>query len=135
MKIGRFVGAVVAGTVLSTVANTLYYAVTAHAHTWAATRSEPLFGLMMLNHVVFALLLTAVYPMMRRRASAWRDGFTFGVLMGLIMFVPTGLVVRAAWTVPITAFFAADILFHALVTGGLGVVVATILGPRTTVGA
>ena len=135
MKIGRFVTAVAAVTTLSAVVNTIYYAVTAQAHAWEATRSEPLFGLMMLNHVIFALLLTVLYPMMRRSATARRDGFTFGVLMGLVMFVPTGLVVRAAWTVPLTALFATDILFHALLTGVLGAVVALLLEPRTTAGA
>ena len=131
MKIGRFIVAVLSVTVLSTIVNTVYYAATAQAHTWDATRSEPLIGLMVLNHIVFAVLLTVLYPMMRRRTTARRDGFTFGVLMGLVMFVPTGLVVRAAWTVPITIFFIVDTLFHALLTGGLGMVVAAFHAPRT----
>ena len=127
MKMGKIIGAGALVFVLSLVLNTAYYAVSAEGHIWEATRAEPLFELMTLNHVVFAVLLMAVYAMLKPSNRPLSRGFVYGVLMGLVMFVPTGLVVRAAWTVPITAFFAADIAFHAALTGLLGFVIALIL--------
>ncbi len=126
MKITTYLLAALAATIISIILNTVYYTVTAEGHVWAMTKAEPNFLLLTLNHIIFALLLAYIYPIGYKGGSPVTEGFRFGVLMGLIMFVPTGLVVRAAWEVPITAYFFLDIIVAAVVTGLMGIAIGII---------
>lgn len=128
MNIKKYIFAVIAAVIISIILNTVYYAVTAAGHTWAMTKAEPNLLLMMLNHVVFALLLAYIYPFGYQGGSPVSEGARFGVLMGLVMFVPTGLVVRAAWEVPITPYFLLDIVVAAVVTSLMGIAIGLIYG-------
>ncbi|MEM7029054.1 MAG: hypothetical protein AAF629_05635 [Chloroflexota bacterium] len=128
MTIKKFTIAVVVAFIISNILNTIYYAVTAAGHVWEMTKAEPNYPLLMLNHLVFVLLLAYVYPIGYKGGSPIAEGARFGALMGLIMFVPTGLVVRAAWEVPITPYFLADIVFHTLATAIMGISIAFVYG-------
>ncbi|MEM7133084.1 MAG: hypothetical protein AAF702_42680 [Chloroflexota bacterium] len=124
----KFALAVVVAAVISIVLNTVYYAVTAAGHTWEMTKEEPIMSLMLLNHFVFAALLAYMYPFGYQGRSPVLEGVRFGALMGLVMFVPTGLIVRAAWDVPITPYFLLDIVVAAVVTALMGVAIGLIYG-------
>ncbi|MEM7343310.1 MAG: hypothetical protein AAF485_03640 [Chloroflexota bacterium] len=126
MKLKPYSLAAIAATFISLILNTIYYTATAAGHVWAMTKAEPDFALLTLNHVVFALLLAYIYPIGYQGGSPVGEGFRFGVLMGLVMFVPTGLIVRAAWEVPITFYFLIDIVVAAVVTGLMGVAIGII---------
>lgn len=131
MNVRKFGLATLAAVVISVLLNTVYYAITAAGHEWAMTKTEPLWGLMMLNHIVFAGLLAYVYPIGYQGGAPLLEGVRFGALMGLIMFVPTGLVVRAAWEVPITPYFILDILMAAIISAVMGIAIASIYGRET----
>ncbi len=124
----KFILAVVAAAVISILLNTVYYAITAEGHQWAMTKDEPNMALLTLNHFVFAALLAYIYPFGYQGGSPVAEGARFGALMGLVMFVPTGLIVRAAWDVPITPYFLLDIVIAAVVTALMGVAIALIYG-------
>jgi hypothetical protein len=110
-------------TVVSMITNSVYYFVTAEMNHLAITRPMPLMGMMIANHVVFALLMSYIYPRYKRSESL-SEGATYGVLMGAVSFIPSGLVVRSAWDVPAGLPFVANIIC-ALVTGALmGLVIA-----------
>ena len=126
----KFVMALAAAFLISVVFNTIYYAVTAEGHTFVLTKAEPNFALIMLNHVVFALLLVYLFPIFYRDGSSIVEGAKFGALMGLVMFVPTGLVVRGAWDVPITPYFYLDIVMAAVITAIMGIAIGMIYGQK-----
>ena len=130
MKASKFILAVVVTVVISNILNIGYYGLTAAGHQWAMTKAQPDFSLLMLNHIIFALLLAYIYPIGYKGGSPVAEGARFGALMGLVMFVPTGLVVRGAWEVPITWYFPVDIVFHTLATAIMGIAIAYIYGSQ-----
>src|SRR5689334_17806848 len=97
-------------TVISAVSNSVYYAATAAMNHLAFTRPMPLLGLMLANHVVYALLMTYLYPRFARTGSNGEAAW-FGTVMGALMFIPTGLVVRSAWEVPADLVFLSNTVF------------------------
>ncbi len=126
MKPKYFILAFLSATFVSILLNSIYYGVTAEQHLWEMTKETPDWGLMILNHLVYAGLLTYIFPFGYTGKSVWGEGARFGALMGMVMFVPTGLVVRAAWEVPMTPLFALDIAMAAIISAIMGCAIAAI---------
>ena len=121
----------VAAFFLSNLGNTAYYALTADMNRLEFTREEPLIGLFVAHHVLYAVLLAALYPRFRRSGAVWTEGAWFGLLTGTLVFLPNALVVRGAWDVPVNLGFAANTAFALGLGTLIGVVVAAIQRPAT----
>lgn len=126
--------AIVAAFVISMVGNTAYYTATAEGHRLPFTSDEPLFALLVLSHLVMAIfILAAIAWSSATRRVTWQTGALIGGFLGAVMFLPIGLIVRAAWDVPVTAYFGADIVVAVVINAAMGAVIAAIAridGPR-----
>ena len=109
---------------ISIIGNFAYFTATHEFHVFAMTKAQPLMGLIMLNHLVYAGMMTYLYPhFVRKFENHLKRGMWFGTCLGIIMFVPSGLITRGAWEVPITFFFPIDIVFIALLSGVMGITI------------
>ncbi len=117
--------------IASNVLSTAYYMATATENTVAFARDVPRYELLTANHLVFAVALAWLYPRFIDHGSRATAGLRFGAMMGLVMFVPTGLVVRGIWTVDFDAIFLANCAFHIGCGAVLGWIVARVQGARS----
>ena len=113
-------------TILSAILNTAYYTATHEMNVLSFTRTEPLFGLIMANHIVYAILLNIVWKRFKRSGTG-QEGLTFGAIMGAVMFLPTGLVIRGAWDVPADVSFLCNSLFAIVSSAILGFAISKIV--------
>ncbi len=122
-----FILSILGAALVSIVGNMIYFTVTHEYHAFEMTKAQPLMSLIMLNHLVYAGMMVYLYPHFAMNVqNHQKKGWWFGVCMGIIVFVPSGLITRGAWEVPITFFFPIDIVFVALLSGLMGVVIGRI---------
>ncbi|MEM7445358.1 MAG: hypothetical protein AAF414_18705 [Pseudomonadota bacterium] len=119
--------ALAAAFVISMAGNTVYYAATAEGHRLPFTSEQPVFALLILSHILMALFLyAAISWSSAARPATWQTGALIGGFLGIVMFLPIGLVVRAAWDVPVTAYFGADIVVAIAINAVMGAVIAAV---------
>lgn len=102
---------------ISMITNSVYYFTTAELNYLPFTRPMPLMALMMANHFIYAGLMSIGYQRFRKTGTSI-EGLVYGLLMGAVAFLPSSLVVRSAWEVPVNAIFLGNILC-ALFTGAM----------------
>ncbi len=127
----KFIGSFIVCFLLNNILTIAWYTFTAEANTVPFKREQPDYLLLQLNHIVFAFILAYVYPMGYKGGNLVTEGFRFGVLMGILMFLPTGLVVRGIWQVPANLMFVYNTIFHAIASGICGIGIAFIYGKKT----
>ncbi|WP_372371194.1 hypothetical protein [Candidatus Uabimicrobium sp. HlEnr_7] len=127
----KFLAAFITCFLISNVLTIVWYTATADANSVPFKREQPDYLLLQLNHIVFAFILAYIYPIGYKGGSLLKEGFCFGVLMGILMFLPTGLVVRGIWEVPANLMFVFNTIFHALAGGVCGVGIAFTYGKKT----
>lgn len=116
--------ATISAMIISMIGNTIYFTATHEYHAFEMTKSEPIMGMMILNHVVYAAMMTyLISRFVGKDDDVIKTGMWLGACLGVVMFVPSGLIVRSAWEVPITYFFALDIIFEILLSGLMGITV------------
>ncbi|MCB9759473.1 MAG: hypothetical protein H6739_06505 [Alphaproteobacteria bacterium] len=123
----RLILSAVAAFFISNIGNTAYYAITADWNRLSFTREEPLIGLFVAHHVLYAALVAGLYPRFRRSGSAL-ESLAFGLVTGTLVFVPNALVVRGAWEVPVNLAFLSNTAFALFIGVLVGVAVALIQG-------
>jgi len=124
----RTVIAIAVAVAISMVGNTGYYALTADGHRLPFTSDEPIFGLLVLSHLVMAVFLAvAIRWVSAYRPTTWQNGALIGAFLGAVMFLPIGLIVRAAWNVPVTLYFASDFVLAVAINAVMGAVIAAII--------
>ena len=117
----------------STILNSVYYALTASFnHLEGITRAKPLFPLLLINHVIFALIVCFLYPRTRFALSLPLRGVVFGVLSAALMFLPVAFVIRGTWYVPADWTFLVNSLFHLASGAVMGWLIALIYGNTVT---
>lgn len=118
------IAAALAGAAVSFFLDTAYYSLTWQMYVVDFARPEPLKELIFLQHLVYAGLMAYIFPMGYKGRHWVLEGARFGALMGLVMFVPIGLSIRAVWYVPLDFPFILAAV-NAVVTGAAtGVVIA-----------
>lgn len=132
----RNVIALAVAFVISMAGNTAYYAATADGHRLPFTSDEPVFGMLALSHLLMAVfLVVAISWSSAGRPVTWQTGAVIGGFLGAVMFLPIGLIVRAAWDVPVTLYFGTDIVLAIAINAAMGAVIAAIgrfQGERTS---
>jgi undecaprenyl pyrophosphate phosphatase UppP len=63
-----------------------------------------------------------LFPYLVRGKNNKLHAFWFGVVLAVIMFIPTGLVVRSIWKVDFNSIFLMNTLAHLIIGGVLGII-------------
>lgn len=95
-------------------------------------REEPNFFGLMINHAIFVSGFVFLFPSFIRNQNTRLKSIIFGVVLALIMFVPTGIVVRSIWTVDFNLIFILNAIAHRTIGGLLGLILRTIYNYKTT---
>ena len=98
----------------------MWYMFTDDANFVSFRRSEINYLGLILNHVIFVSGLVYLFPFYIKEQNTRLKSFVFGVVMAIIMFLPTGLVVRSIWQVDFNTIFALNTMAHAIIGGLLG---------------
>ncbi len=126
MKFNKSLITTFAVFILSNVLTTVWYMVTDEANYVPYRRDEPNYGLLVLNHLIFAIGFVHLFPSYYQQHKKLVRGFVYGVIMAGIMFIPTALVVRGIWKVDVNTIFFLNTLAHLLIGGIMGVTSALI---------
>ena len=118
----RMIGSAVVAFLISNISNTVYYAITADWNHLPFTRDEPIIGLFVAHHVLYAGIVTFLYPRYARTYS-WLEAAGYGLLTGTLVFVPNALVVRGAWEVPVNLAFLSNTV--------VALTIGTVIGLQT----
>ncbi len=118
------IAAALAASAVSFFLNTAYYSLTWQMYAVDFARPEPIKELIFLQHLVFGSLMTYIFPFGYRGRHWVLEGARFGALMGLLMFVPIGLSIRAVWWVPLDFPFILACVNAAFSGAVTGVVIA-----------
>ncbi len=73
-------------------------------------RAQPLFIWIVFGYLVMSFLLSYIYPAGYKGESPVKEGLRFGFIMGLLIAIPTGLILYGVYTVPPTGI-SIDILY------------------------
>ena len=107
-------------TSVSFFMDALFYRLTWQFHYVDFSRTTPLAGLLVAQHLIYGILLASIFPFGYGGGKALPEGFRFGVLIGTLSFVPIGLSIRSAWYVPLNfGFYLATLqaIFQAIAIG------------------
>ena len=80
----------------------------------------------MLNHLIYAIGFVYLFPFYYKEYKTYFRAFAFGVILSVIMFIPTGIVVRSIWAVDFNAIFIMNSIAHITIGGIMGLVMAFI---------
>ncbi len=112
--------------VVSNILTTVWYMLSDEANMVSFRREEPIFAGLALNHLIFVSGLVYLFPHFIKEQNTKIKSFTYGVVLALIMFLPTGIVVRSIWQVEFNTIFAINTMVHSLIGGVLGLILSVI---------
>ncbi len=90
-------------------------------------RAEPIIIWIVIAALVGSFLLAYIYPFGYKGGSPIKEGMRFGLLMGLVMAVPSMLSLYGVYTIPLTGTLIEIIFQIVLVTIG-GIVIGFVYG-------
>ena len=126
LKYGRTLIAIIAAFVLSNLLTTLWYMLSDEANNVAFRREEMNYLGLVLNHLIFAILFVVLFQPFYEKSNKIGHGIKVGILLGALMFVPTGIVVRSIWKVEFNTIFILNSLAHMIIAGIIGATVCLI---------
>ncbi len=127
MKAKYFLLSMVAAFIVSDVLTTVWYMVMDEANYVSFRREEMNYGLLTLNHLIYAAIMVYFYTFYFAKKPKLSDSFIYGALMAAMMFIPSALVVRSIWTVDVNPIFFLNTLAHLLIGGVMAVVIHLIV--------
>ena len=83
-----------------------------------------------IGYLVGAFLLALIYPIGYKGGEPVNEGLRFGVLMGLIISLPMGLVLYGVYTVPLAPTFV-NIIYQVVEKGIGGLFIGLVYGKRS----
>lgn len=126
MSIKKTAISIVVLFLISNVLTTLWYMITDDANFVSFRRSEVNYAGLMLNHLIFVCGLVYIFPYFIQNQNTRIKAFLFGMVMAIMMFLPTGIVVRSIWQVDFNTIFAFNTLAHSFIGGILGLALHSI---------
>ncbi|MCG8577625.1 MAG: hypothetical protein MI810_22280 [Flavobacteriales bacterium] len=126
MKLKKMLLAILVTFILSNVLTTVWYMVMDDANYVPYRRAEMNYGLLVLNHLIFAAIFVCLHPFFFQKSPKVERGMVYGLLMAAMMFIPQALVVRAIWEVDVNTIFFLNTLAHLAIGAILGVAVSLI---------
>ncbi len=118
--------AVIVAFLLSNILTTIWYMTTDEANFVSFRREEMNFLGLVINHLIYALLFVLLFSSFFEKSPKISRGFIYGLLMGAVMFIPSGIVVRSIWTVDFNSIFLLNSLAHMVIGGLMGLAVSFI---------
>ncbi len=128
MPTKTFVLATVVAFLVSNVLTTLWYLLMDAPNVVPFRRETMNYGLLALNHLIYAALMVHFYPYYKAKHSKLGGAFRFGVLIAAIMYIPQALVIRSIWTVDVNTIFILNTLAHLVIGGAMGVTLYYLIG-------
>ena len=69
----------------------------------AVARAEPSMTLIIVGYLVLTFLMSYIYPIGFKGGAPLHEGLRFGVLLGLVISLPTALIYSGAYNMPLIA--------------------------------
>jgi len=90
-------------------------------------RAEPMILWIFLGYLIAAFLMAYIYPIGYKGGSPAGEGLKFGILIGLLMALPVGLIFYGAYTIPLSGTFV-DIIYQVIEKSIGGVIIGLVYG-------
>ena len=136
MNAGKLLTSAVAAFVAMFVLSYLWHAVIMAdyyaANTTELARDELIVPLIAAGYVVLAVVMAYMYPLGYKGGAPMLEGFRFGAVVGVLVWLSTGLVYTAIWNYPLSTALV-DSAWH-VVEEGLGGLVIAMVYARGTAG-
>lgn len=126
MKVKKSILAVLVAFLASNILTTLWYMLSDEANFVSFRRAEVNYLGLVANHIIYAIVFVLLFSSFYERAPKLGRAFFYGALMGCVMFIPSGIVVRSIWTVDFNSIFVFNSIAHVVIGGIIGVLVALI---------
>ncbi|TRX60774.1 hypothetical protein FNH22_06955 [Fulvivirga sp. M361] len=130
MKTKYFIISTATAFLISNVLTTLWYMMMDGPNYVPFRREEINYGMLMLNHLLYAGLMVYFYPFFYAKKPSLFEAFTFGALISALMFIPQALVIRSIWTVDINMIFVLNTIAHLIIGGLMAIMIYFILRKR-----
>lgn len=131
MNCGKLIIAWLAGFVVMFLLSGLWYMVimqSYYAEQFSeVARAEPVMIWIGLGYLVAALLMAFIYPLGYKGGMPAAEGLKFGILIGLIMAVPIGLIMYGVNTIPLGATMV-DTIYQVVEKSVGGLVIGLVFG-------
>ncbi len=131
MNIGKVILAWIAGFVVMFLLSGLWYMVLMESYYSEqfsdVARTEPMMLWIAAGYLVAALLMAIIYPMGYKGGTPAGEGLKFGILVGLLMAVPTGLIFYGVNTIPPSGTMV-DTIYQVVDKGIGGIVIGLVFG-------
>ncbi len=94
-------------------------------------REQSNFLFIVLGYIVLAFLMSIIYRVGYKGGSPGKEGLRFGVLIGLVAWLPANLILHGVWNNPLAAALV-DSVWHVVEQGIGGIVIALVYGKSST---
>ena len=135
MKVSKLIMAWLAGFVAMLLLSGLWYEILMpnvySAQFATIERTAPLYTLVVIGYLMGTFLLAYIYPIGYKGKAPIVEGVKFGVLMGLVIAFPAGLVLYGAHMVPISVTLL-DVLYQVVEKIIGGIIIGLIYGTSVT---
>ncbi len=112
--------------VTSNILTTIWYMITDEANMVNFRRDEPNYAGLTLNHLIFVCGFVYLFPHFIKEQNTKAKSIIYGAVLAVIMFLPTGIVVRSIWTVDFNWIFVLNTIAHVIIGGVLGLILSMI---------
>ena len=126
MNLKKAMLAFIAAFLISNILTTVWYMLSDNANFVSFRKEEVNYLGLILNHLIYAGIFVYLFSSFYEKKPKLSRAFLYGILMGILMFVPSGIVVRSIWTVDFNSIFVLNTMAHTLIGGLMGVVVSLI---------
>lgn len=126
MNLKKSILAVFAAFLVSNILTTVWYMVSDDANFVSFRRAEINYLGLIINHLIYAVVFVYLFASFYEKAPKFSRAFLYGILMGAVMFIPSGIVVRSIWTVEFNSIFVLNSIAHLFIGGIMGIVVSLI---------
>ena len=131
MNVKKLVLASLAGFIIMFLLSGLWYMVLMsdyyHANFADVERAEPIFTSIVIGYLVLSFLLAYIYPFGYKGKSPLIEGLRFGLIMGLVIAIPSMLILYGVHTFPLTGTLI-DIIFTIVQISIGGIVIGYVYG-------
>jgi hypothetical protein len=87
-------------------------------------------GLLLVAYFVLALLMAYIYPLGYKGSGLIKEGFRFGVIIGLLWVLPHGIAMVAAHGETSIIYVIKNSLWHMVEQGVGGIIIALVYGKK-----
>ncbi len=126
MNLKKTILAIIALFFISNVLTSIWYMLMDDANHVPFRRETINYAGLMANHLIYASIFVILFPSFYEKSSKMFNAFLFGALMGTVMFLPSGMVVRSIWQVDFDQIFILNSIAHIVIGGIMGIIMALI---------